>query len=94
MRDDKRGFVDVLDDVRDSERLARTRDAKQRLMLRAGDNAGGQLFDGLWLVAGGRVIGDEFEHATKIDGNHAVSNCAEREVETGFIFREYQSFQI
>jgi hypothetical protein len=35
-------------------------------MLRAGQNAGGQLFDGLRLVAGGRVIGNEFKHMGKL----------------------------
>jgi hypothetical protein len=35
-------------------------------MLHAGTDGRGQLFDGLRLVAGGRVIGDEFKHAQKL----------------------------
>jgi hypothetical protein len=50
--------------------LARTGDAQQRLMLRAGQEAGGQLFNRLRLVAGGRVIGNEFKHALKLRPQH------------------------
>jgi hypothetical protein len=35
-------------------------------MLRAGNNASGQFLNRLRLVAGGLVIGDEFEHALKL----------------------------
>ena len=61
MRDDQRGLVHVLDDVGDRERLARTGDAEQRLMLRAGQHAFRQLRNRLRLIAGGLVIGDEFK---------------------------------
>ena len=63
VRDDQRGFVDVPDDVRHRERLARTRDAEQHLMFRAGQHALGQLRNRLRLIPGGRVIGNEFKHA-------------------------------
>ena len=36
-------------------------------MLRAGENASGQLFYGRRLVAGGRVIGNEFKHVVKLE---------------------------
>ena len=62
VRDDERGFVDVPDDVGNGERLARTRDAEQRLMFRAREHAFGQLGNGLRLIAGGLVIGDKFKH--------------------------------
>ena len=62
MRDDERGPVDVLDDVGNRERLARTRDAEQHLMLRAGQHAFRQLGNRLWLISGGRVFGYEFKH--------------------------------
>ena len=66
------GLVDVSDDVRDGERFARTGDAQQRLVLGAGQNAGGQFFNRLRLVAGGRVIGNKFKHGLKIDRKRAV----------------------
>ena len=66
VRNDERGLVHVFDDVGDGEGFARTGDAEQRLVLRAGQNAGGQLRNRLRLVAGGRVIGDEFKHAAKV----------------------------
>jgi hypothetical protein len=42
-------------------------------MLRAGQNAVGQLRDGLRLVAGGRVIGDEVEHRRKVGSGAGTS---------------------
>ena len=66
VRNDERRLVHVSNDIGDGEGFSRTGDAEQRLMLRAGDNAGGQLFNRLRLVAGGRVIGNEFEHALKL----------------------------
>ncbi len=66
VRDDERGLVDVFDDVRDGERFARTGDAEQRLSFRAGQNAFGQFCNRLRLVAGGRVIGNEFKHRGEI----------------------------
>ena len=50
----------------DGESLARTGDAEQRLMRRAGHDACRQLRNGLRLVAGGRVVGDEFKHPGKV----------------------------
>ena len=63
VRDDERGLVHVADDVRDGERLARTGDAQQRLVFRAGHNGFRQLRNRLRLVAGGLIGCDEFEHA-------------------------------
>ena len=74
VRDDERGLVDVSDDVGDGESFSRTGDAQQRLVLRAGQNAGGQLFNRLRLVAGGRVIGNEFEHGLKVESAAARVN--------------------
>ena len=66
VRNDERGLVHVFDDVGDGERLAGTGDAEQRLVLRAGQNAVGQLRNGLRLVAGGFERRNEFEHALKV----------------------------
>ena len=66
VRDDQRGLVHVPDDVGDRERLARTRDAEQHLMLRAGQHALRQLRNRLRLVAGGRVVGNEFKHRPRL----------------------------
>ena len=44
------------------KRLARTGDAEQRLVFRAGQNAGGQLRNRLRLVASGFIWRDKFEH--------------------------------
>ena len=63
VRDDERGLVNVPDHVGDRERLARTGDAEQHLVLRAGQQTFGQLRNRLRLIPGGRVVGDEFEHA-------------------------------
>ena len=55
VRNDQRGLVHVLDDVGHGEGLARAGHAEQRLVLRAGQNALGQLRNRLRLVAGGLV---------------------------------------
>ncbi len=57
------GLLTLLDDVGDGERLARTGDAQQRLVLRAGLDPFRQLRNRLRLVAGGLVWGNELEHA-------------------------------
>ena len=65
MRNDERRFVHVLDDVGDGERLAGTGDAEERLVFRAGEDAGGQLFNRLRLVSGRFVGRDKFKHGDK-----------------------------
>ena len=67
MGDDQRGLAGVLDDIRDGEGLARAGDAAQRLGLGPGQDAGGQFFNRLRLVAGRRVIGHKLEHAGKLE---------------------------
>ena len=56
------GLVDVPDDVGDGEGLARAGDAEERLVRRAGQDAFGQLRNGLRLVTGGLVGRNEFKH--------------------------------
>ena len=74
-RDDERRPVEVLDDVGDRKSFPRPRDAEQRLMLRAGGNASGQLFNRLRLVASGLVIGNEFKHAQKLERHSSAVNA-------------------
>ena len=62
VRNHERRAIYIFDDIRDRKSFSRTRDTEQRLVFRAGNNSGGQFLNRLRLVAGGRVIGDEFEH--------------------------------
>ena len=61
VREDQRRLAYVLDDVRHGERLAGTRDAKQRLELFSVLETFGEFFDGLRLVARCPVRAHEFE---------------------------------
>ena len=63
--DDERGLVHVADDVGDGEGFARTRHPQECLVLRPGNDALGQLGNGLRLIPGGRVGRNEFEHRAK-----------------------------
>jgi hypothetical protein len=66
VRNHERGTIYIFDDIRDRKSFSRTRDAEQCLVLRAGQNAGGQFLNRLRLVAGGRIFGNELKHAAKL----------------------------
>ena len=59
--EDEGGALDVLDEVGHGEGFAGAGHAEQSLLADAGVQAGGELGDGGWLVAGGLVFGDELE---------------------------------
>ena len=61
VRQHERGAVEVGNDVRHGERLARAGHAEQNLIAHAEPDAIRQLFDRLRLIARGAVVGYKFE---------------------------------
>ena len=61
VREDERRFAEPLDDVGGGEGFAAAGDAEQSLAILARQEAGGQLFDGRGLIAGGLEGADEIE---------------------------------
>ena len=57
VRQDQRRAIELLDHLGHGEGLAGAGDAEQHLVLFAGINAAGKLFNGVGLVAFGLVIG-------------------------------------
>src|ERR1700744_4717011 len=75
MCEDHGGSLHLLDYVGDAVGFSRSRDPEQCLMRKAFVQPGDELLDGLRLVAGGLVIGFEFER----NFVHARSHAATRQ---------------